>query len=88
MSRWDAIHRFVEEAGLGLVFGLGYSTLGSSPAHRWDPTNALARPWGPPHNHTRPCTIDLMWVICDNLEWESCGNESTLSIRLRQNHAF
>ena len=37
MSRWDAIHRFTRESGLGLIFGLGYPN-----PEAWDPANAMA----------------------------------------------
>ena len=37
MSRWDALHTFARDAGLGMVFGLGYPN-----PQRWDSENALA----------------------------------------------
>ena len=36
-SRWDALHTFARDAGLGMVFGLGYPN-----PQRWDSENALA----------------------------------------------
>ena len=37
MSRWDALHTFARDAGLGMVFGLGYPN-----PQRWDSENALS----------------------------------------------
>eukprot|EP01051_Picozoa_sp_SAG22_P013097 SAG22_NODE_1431_length_4441_cov_1.510134_2_plen_278_part_00 len=44
MSRWDAIQSFAQQAGLGVVFGLGYPlALAPDEGHfQWDSENALA----------------------------------------------